>query len=159
MTLPIKLLKLSNGDSLVAQIDVKENEDYVTLKAPVKIVRWMSPGKEGAYENATFGPWESFSDDQTFHISKNKIITLTQPRKDVKVYYTQLLDRLSEEPVEKLSAPTLEDEIENEEERKMKHLKRLHNMVEDLNESLGLNDTDKEDVLEYLYNKDKITVH
>ena len=28
-----------------------------------------------------------------------------------------------------------------------------------MNETLGLNDTDKEDVLEYLYNKEKVTIH
>jgi|TARA_R110000822_G_scaffold63911_4_gene157046 hypothetical protein len=159
MKLPIKLLKLSNGDSLVSQIDMKENEDYVTLKAPVRISRWMSPGKEGAFENATFGPWESFSDDQIFHVSKNKIITLTEPRKDVKIYYSQLLERLSTEIPEKLRVQTLEEEIETEEERREMHLQRMHDMVDDLNATLGLNDTDKEDVLEYLYSKGKVTIH
>ena len=32
-------------------------------------------------------------------------------------------------------------------------------MVDNMNETLGLNDTDKEDVLEYLYNKEKVTIH
>ena len=32
-------------------------------------------------------------------------------------------------------------------------------MVDDLNATLGLNDTDKEDVLEYLYSKGKVTIH
>ena len=58
MTLPIKLIKLSNGDSLVAKIDVNEDKEYATIKQPVRIHRWMSAGPEagGAYENATFGP-------------------------------------------------------------------------------------------------------
>ena len=43
MTLPIKLIKLSNGDSLVAKIDVNEDKEYATIKQPVRIHRWMSP--------------------------------------------------------------------------------------------------------------------
>ena len=163
MTLPIKLIKLSNGDSLVAKIDVNEDKEYATIKQPVRIHRWMSPaGPEagGAYENATFGPWESFSDDQIFHIAKREIITLTEPRKDVKIYYTKLLDRLKNTPVEKMNEPaSLEEEMKDEEERRALHLKRLQNMVDNMNETLGLNDTDKEEVFEYLYNKEKVTIH
>ena len=45
MTLPIKLIKLSNGDSLVAKIDVNEDKEYATIKQPVRIHRWMSPAE------------------------------------------------------------------------------------------------------------------
>ena len=103
---------------------------------------------------------ESFSDDQIFHIAKREIITLTEPRKDVKIYYTKLLDRLKNTPVEKMNEPaSLEEEMKDEEERRALHLKRLQNMVDNMNETLGLNDTDKEDVLEYIYNKEKVTIH
>jgi Txe/YoeB family toxin of Txe-Axe toxin-antitoxin module len=85
---------------------------------------------------------------------------LTEPRKDVKIYYTKLLDRLKNTPVEKMNEPaSLEEEMKDEQERRALHLKRLQNMVDNMNETLGLNDTDKEDVLEYLYNKEKVTIH
>ena len=126
MTLPIKLIKLSNGDSLVAKIDVNEDKEYATIKQPVRIHRWMSPQQVpeagGAYENATFGLRESFSDDQIFHIAKREIITLTEPRKDVKIYYTKLLDRLKNTPVEKMNEPaSLEEEMKDEQERRALH--------------------------------------
>ena len=63
-------------------------------------------------------------------------------------------------PVEKMNEPaSLEEEMKDEEERRALHLKRLQGMVDNMNETLGLNDTDKEDVLEYLYNKEKVTIH
>ena len=162
MTLPIKLIKLSNGDSLVAKIDVNEDKEYATIKQPVRIHRWMSQQvqKQVVHMKMLRSVLESFSDDQIFHIAKREIITLTEPRKDVKIYYTKLLDRLKNTPVEKMNEPaSLEEEMKDEQERRALHLKRLQNMVDNMNETLGLNDTDKEDVLEYLYNKEKVTIH
>ena len=77
MTLPIKLIKLSNGDSLVAKIDVNEDKEYATIKQPVRIHRWMSPaGPEagGAYENATFGPWNLFQMTKFFTLLKERLL-------------------------------------------------------------------------------------
>ena len=122
MTLPIKLIKLSNGDSLVAKIDVNEDKEYATIKQPVRIHRWMSPaGPEagGAYEK-NVRSFKSFSDDQIFHIAKREIITLTEPRKDVKIYYTKLLDRLKAH-VEKMNEPASLEEMKDEQERRALH--------------------------------------
>ena len=49
---------------------------------------------------------------------------------------------------------SLEEEMKDEQERRALHLKRLQNMVDNMNETLGLNDTDKEDVLEYYTTKE-----
>ena len=152
MTQPIKLVKLSTGDSLIPKIKVNEEEEYATLIEPMRVHKWMAQSEDGdgAYENATFGPWESFSNDQVFHIAKSQILTLTTPREDVIRYYHRLLEKVKNAPVDSFDE---DDEIVNVEE--------LKKVVDDLNTKLGLSsaDTTEEDVLEYLYNKDNLTKH
>lgn len=151
MTQPIKLVKLTNGDNLITKIKVNAEEEYATLIEPMRVHKWMAQSEDGdgAYENATFGPWESFSNDQVFHIAKSQILTLTEPRDDVVRYYHRLLAKVKSTPVDSFDE---DDEIEN--------VQKLKDIVDDLNEKLGLSsDGVEEDVMEYLYNKDNITKH
>lgn len=153
---PIKLLKLSNGESVVCRVKVEADKSYTTLIEPIRIHKWMSPSPdgEGAYENATFGPWESFSHEQIFHVSNRNIITLTDPREDVIVYYNKIVHKLKSTPVSTLS--------DNADDEPMTRMRRLKEIVDDLNDELGLgdlNDTTEEDIAEYMYNKDNITKH
>ena len=83
----------------------------------------------GAFENATFGPWESFSENQIFHVAKSNIITVTMPRDDVINYYHTIIERLKSTPVERM------DEPEDDYEMKARRLRKLKDVVDDLNES------------------------
>lgn len=151
MTQPIKLVKLTNGDNLITKIKVNAEEEYATLIEPMRVHKWMAQSEDGdgAYENATFGPWESFSNDQVFHIAKSQILTLTEPRDDVVRYYHRLLAKVKSTPVDSFDE---DEEIEN--------VQKLKEIVDDLNDKLGLSsDGVEEDVMEYLYNKDNITKH
>ena len=157
MTTPIKLIKLTNGESLVCKLRVDEEKNYATIIEPVRIHKWMSPSDngEGAFENATFGPWESFSENQIFHVAKSNIITVTMPRDDVINYYRTIIERLKSTPVERM------DEPEDNYEMKARRLRKLKDVVDDLNERLGLDDSldETSQVEEYMYNKHKITKH
>jgi|TARA_Y100000004_G_scaffold66797_1_gene74880 hypothetical protein len=157
MTTPIKLIKLTNGESLVCKLRVDEEKNYATIIEPVRIHKWMSPSDngEGAFENATFGPWESFSENQIFHVAKSNIITVTMPRDDVINYYHTIIERLKSTPVERM------DEPEDDYEMKARRLRKLKDVVDDLNERLGLDDSldETSQVEEYMYNKHKITKH
>ncbi len=157
MTTPIKLIKLTNGESLVCKLRVDEEKNYATIIEPVRIHKWMSPSDngEGAFENATFGPWESFSENQIFHVAKSNIITVTMPRDDVINYYHTIIERLKSTPVERM------DEPEDNYEMKARRLRKLKDVVDDLNERLGLDDSldETSQVEEYMYNKHKITKH
>lgn len=150
MTDQIKLVKLDNGDSLITKIKVNENEEYATLIEPMRIHKWMQQHEDGdgAYENATFGPWESFSNDQVFHIAKNRILTLTNPREDVIRYYHRIVEKCKTNPIDSFD----DEPIEN--------VQQLKEVVDRMNEKLGFSvDGEEEDILEYMYNKDKITKH
>ncbi len=156
MTLPIKLIKLKNGDTLVAKLEVSEEKEYATIVDPMLIHRWMSSEDgRGAYENATFGPWESFSDDHVYHISKTDILTLTNPREDVIMYYNKTVHKLKTAPQQRL-----DEDTENDLEDVMK-LKKLGEIARDLNKKLGLDETEPtdEDIEDYYYNHQKSTKH
>jgi hypothetical protein len=148
MTDPIKLIKLTTGDSLITRIAVNEDAEYATLTEPMRIHKWMQQHEDGdgAYENATFGPWESFSNDQVFHIAKNKILTLTEPREDVIRYYHRIVEKCKSTPIDSFD----DEPIEN--------VTQLKEALDQMNEKLGITG-EEEDVLEYFYNKDKITKH
>jgi len=147
---PIKLIKLSNGDSVLCKVKESTQDGYITLIEPVRIHKWMSPtgDGDGAYENATFGPWESFSDNQVFHVSNKQIITLTEPREDVIVYYNKIIHKLKSTPVERL----------DDDDEPLRDVKQLKGVVDKMYERLGITEED-EDIIEYMYNKDKITKH
>jgi hypothetical protein len=145
----IKLIKLRNGDNLVTKVKVDESKEYITLIEPVRIHRWMHPSEdgEGAYENATFGPWESFSDNQVFHVRKSEIITLTKPREDVIIYYNKIVHKLKTTPVDRFDR---DEPIDN--------VTKLKETLDRVYEKMGIKEQE-EDILEYMYNKDKITKH
>lgn len=156
MSLPIKLIKLKSGDNLVAKLDVKEDVEYATLVDPLLIHRWMSSDDGGgAYENATFAPWESFSKDDVFHISKNDILTLTNPREDVIIHYNRTIQKLKVTPHDRL-----DEDSTNELDEVMK-LKKLGEIARDLNKKLGLDDNESldEEIEDYYYNHQNTTKH
>lgn len=145
----VKLIKLRNGDNLVTKVSADDDKEYVTLIEPVRIHRWMRPTEDGdgAYENATFGPWESFSDNQIFHVSKAEIITLTIPREDVIIYYNKIVHKLKTTPVDRF-----------DEDEPIDNVSKLKETLDRMYERMGINEED-EDIMEYMYNKDKITKH
>lgn len=149
MTVPIKLIKLSTGDDLICGIKVNEEEQYATLYSPVRIKKNYDHSKGGAYETATFGPWESFSQDDVFHIDKKTIITLTEPREDVIVYYNDLVERLKSQPVDRM-----DDDLDTD---NVSRLKKLKEVADDLVEKLGLDDD--EEIEDYMFSRGKITKH
>jgi len=156
MSLPIKLVKLKNGDNLVAKLDVKEDVEYATLVDPLLIHRWMSSDDgRGAYENATFAPWESFSKDDVFHISKKDILTLTNPREDVIIHYNRTIQKLKVTPHERLDEDS-EDDLDE-----VMKLKKLGEIARDLNKKLGLDEPESidEEIEDYYYNHQKSTKH
>lgn len=144
----IRLVKLTNGECLITRIKVNEQEEYATLIEPMKVHKWMQQHEDGdgAYENATFGPWETFSDDQIFHISKSKILTLTNPREDVIRYYHKIVEKVKKNPIDSFD----DEPVEN--------VQQLQDILDKMNEKLGITSED-EDILEYMYNKEKITKH
>jgi hypothetical protein len=153
MTHPIKLVKLINGDSLLTQINVNTGEEYVTLISPMKIHKWMQQDDEGsAYENATFGPWESFSSDQEFHVAKSSIVILTNPREDVIRYYHRLLEKVKTVPIESFDD---DDDIAED----FSNLRRVKEALNEITSQLGIADDEAEEVMDYLDNKDNLIKH
>jgi len=81
----IKLLRLKSGEDIVADID--ENEDTVTIENPAQIVPMGDP--RGGNVQMGFGPWVPFSDDKQIEISRDWIVFITEPAKDIVNNYRQ----------------------------------------------------------------------
>ena len=95
----VKLIKLSNGDTVISSVKANENDNYITLNEPIKMIRisQQNPLSGKMYENVSFGPWEPMAKTQLFNIRKKDVLTISEPRPDMIRYYETLKLRLKEE--------------------------------------------------------------
>ena len=99
MIMTVKLIKLSNGDTVISSVKANENDNYITLNEPIKMIRisQQNPLSGKMYENVSFGPWEPMAKTQLFNIRKRDVLTISEPRPDMIKYYETLKLRLKEE--------------------------------------------------------------
>lgn len=139
----VRLLKLSSGETIITKIKITDDENYVTLINPVKVTKWMEQSRtgQGAYENATFGPFESLSDGNVFFLRKTDIVLLTLPREDVILYYERLVKSFE------VNKPPPLGTAKQEEKEEMQTVEEFADRLNRLGEMLGL-DSDEEQELE-----------
>ena len=93
MIMTVKLIKLSNGDTVISSVKANENDNYITLNEPIKMIRisQQNPLSGKMYENVSFGPWEPMAKTQLFNIRKKDVLTISEPRPDMIRYYETCL--------------------------------------------------------------------
>ena len=82
----VKILRLSTGEDVIAKI-VTETPDTITLsKAFVIIPRQSGPGQPVQLMMSLYMP---YSDDDTFLINQDKVVTMVPPKKEILASYQQ----------------------------------------------------------------------
>jgi hypothetical protein len=82
----IKLIKLLNGQDLVAEIVSDGYPQDLKIKNPVAIV--VIPSKmDSKTPSVGFAPWAEFSDDKTFRLNYSHILTIMEPIKEFVTQY------------------------------------------------------------------------
>ena len=91
MAANIKILKLVNGDELLAElIDIGAT---ISMKNPVRIV--VMPNKiDPKTPNIGFAPWAEFSDDKTFYLDKSHVLAIINPIKEFINQYNSMFGGL-----------------------------------------------------------------
>ena len=89
----VKILKLLNGDELLAEVFVNEVVGELMIKNPVRIV--VMPNKvDPKTPNVGFAPWAEFSEDKTFELDKAHILAIINPIKEFVNQYNTMFGGL-----------------------------------------------------------------
>ena len=86
-------IKLITGEEILAQDThvFDDDGDYVIVDNPIEVEEVTMGKKQGA----KVGPWMKFSNQSTFIIPKEKIVTVIECGPEVQVFYTLSLRKLN----------------------------------------------------------------
>ena len=86
-------IKLITGEELLAKVThvFDDDGDYVIVDNPIEVEEVTMGRKQGA----KVGPWMKFSNQSTFIIPKEKIVTVIECGPEVQVFYTLSLRKLN----------------------------------------------------------------
>lgn len=71
----IKLVRMLNGDDVIADVDV--NVTRVNMKNPLRVV--VMPSAAGQSPNVGFAPWSPFSKDTDFKLDMAHVLAIMEP--------------------------------------------------------------------------------
>ena len=77
----VKLLRLKSGEDVIADVTLVDTEDTIKLENPAQLM--PMGGNQGGQMQMGFGPWAPFSDDKTFEIPRDWLVTISKPNKDL----------------------------------------------------------------------------
>lgn len=120
----VKLIRLNSGEDIVAYLEEEDN-NYLLLTPMAVFVKRLNSGKT-IMMISTWLPNE-LVEDEIISISKDKVLLVMQPKKELLVYYQKSLDELDgyeiesgedydEESLRDASQDTDEEELEEEED-------------------------------------------
>jgi hypothetical protein len=71
----IKIVRMLNGDDVIADVDV--NVTRLNMKNPLRVV--VMPGSAGQSPNVGFAPWSPFSKDTDFKLDMAHVLAIMEP--------------------------------------------------------------------------------
>jgi Sm_like domain len=102
----IKILKLINGEEILAEVVINTN-NIVEIKNAVRIVVMPSRSANDTTPTVGFAPWASFSDDKTFSLDKSHVLCIMTPIDEFITQYNNMFSaiKLAGSPSTKLVLP------------------------------------------------------
>lgn len=88
MALNVKLIRLLNGEELMAEV-VNSNDSKVTIKDAIRVV--VMPQRDPkASPSIGFAPWLEFSEDKQVELDKSHVLFMVTPIKEFVNQYNSL---------------------------------------------------------------------
>lgn len=79
MALNIKMLRLLNGEELIAEV-VVDSENKAVIKNPIRVVVMPSQTRDPkAAPTIGFAPWLEFAEDKQIELDKSHILFIVKP--------------------------------------------------------------------------------
>lgn len=89
----IKLIKLINGEELLAEVIDSSYNGTVLMKNVVRVV--VMPNKlDPKTPNIGFAPWAEFTDDKEIEISQTSVLAIMNPIKEFLAQYQSMFGKV-----------------------------------------------------------------
>ena len=111
-----KILKLTNGDELVATISSTDGE-FIKVENPLKINVYPRYRENGNIEEAmAFSQWIKLSENQKYDVVKNNVIAITESSVGLTRFYEHCVKKWQDQKLPELRQPSKKelDKIEQE---------------------------------------------
>ena len=99
----VKLLRLTTGEDIVAEVTNQEYSDndktVTTIKKPFVLIPMAQNPSGGSETKLYFSPFIPFAENDEFTIKEENIITVNEPKKEITDNYLQYTGQII--PVEK----------------------------------------------------------
>jgi hypothetical protein len=100
-TYPLKVIKLINGDTIIARVDYteKESNEHFTVSEAMRIVSFDSDYPPEDYGASTIAliRWNPFTDDEYITINVNRVITISNVSSTFLKYYESAINKVQTE--------------------------------------------------------------
>ena len=95
----IRLIRMRSGEDVIGEVS-KENTEYVEVENPAVLM----PMRDGRGNEPVMGmvPWQPFSKNTTFSISRDWTVTISDPSEDIEDNYRRVYGSGIEVPTKKL---------------------------------------------------------
>ena len=106
MALNIKMLRLLNGEELIAEVIDCNEETKVVIKNPIRIVVMPNASRDPkAAPTIGFAPWLEFAEDKKIELDKSHILFIVKPVQEFINQYNSIFGGIVA-PSSKLILPT-----------------------------------------------------
>ena len=111
-----KIIKLNNGDELVATVSSTDGE-FIKVVNPLKIKVYPRYRENGNIEEAmAFSQWIKLSENQKYDVVKNNVIAITESSVGLTRFYEHCVKKWQDQKLPELRQPSKKelDKIEQE---------------------------------------------
>ena len=134
-----KIIKLNNGDELVATISSTDGE-FIKVENPLKINVYPRYRENGNIEEAmAFSQWIKLSENQKYDVVKNNVIAITESSVGLTRFYEHCVKKWQDQKLPELRQPSKKelDKIEQEFVKKFLMREEENKLDDDFDEPIS----------------------
>lgn len=134
-----KIIKLNNGDELVATVSSTDGE-FIKVENPLKINVYPRYRENGNIEEAmAFSQWIKLSENQKYDVVKNNVIAITESSVGLTRFYEHCVKKWQDQKLPELRQPSKKelDKIEQEFVKKFLMREEENKLDDDFDEPIS----------------------
>ena len=105
----VKIMKLSNGEEIIARLIEPVKPTKYIIEYPLKLSSVPKSTKYGVEESISLQRWIHFSTENTFDVPSSSVIIITSASYGLIKFYEHCLNRMEAEDKDFVPAPSIRD--------------------------------------------------